>query len=94
MRSLEGVSYMASTLRVGEFDCRDVEDALNEKVGEDGLIFQVEGFKKDDTGEGMTIHVLMGLEEEDEVIQAWKVVGSSIAYEVAEAPDDSEDEED
>ncbi len=92
------MSYMAVTLRVGDFDARDVEDALNEKVGEDGLIFSVEGFKKDDSGEGMTIHVLMGLEDEDEVIHAWKVVGSSIAYEVAEAPveeeDEPEDEED
>ncbi len=86
------MSYMASTLRVGDFDCRDVEDALNEKVGEDGLIFSVEGFKKDDSGEGMTIHVLMGLEDEDEIIGSWKVVGSSIAYEVAEAPDEEEDE--
>ncbi len=84
---------MAITLRVGDFDCRDVEDALNEKVGEDGLIFSVEGFKKDDTGEGKTIHVLMGLEDEDEVIHTWKVVGSSIAYEVAEAPEEEESED-
>ncbi len=84
---------MAVTLRVGDFDCRDVEDALNEKVGEDGLIFSVEGFKKDEIGEGMTIHVLMGLEDEDEVIHAWKVVGSSIAYEVAEAPEEEDSEE-
>ncbi len=81
---------MAVTLRVEDFSAEDVEDALNAKVGEDGLTFSVEGFKHDEKGEGMMIHVLMGMEDEDEVIHAWEVVGSSISYEVVEVEDEEE----
>ncbi len=81
---------MAVTLRVEDFSAGDVEDALNAKVGEDGLTFSVEGFKHDEKGQGMTIHVLMGMEDEDEVIHAWEVVGSSISYEVVEAEEEGE----
>ncbi len=81
---------MAVTLRIEDFSAEDVEDALNAKVGEDGLTFSVEGFKHDEKGQGLNVHILMGLEDEDEIIQAWKVVGSSVVYEVVEA----EDEED
>ncbi len=82
---------MAVTLRIEDFSAEDVEDVLNTKVGEDGLTFMVESFHHDEKGEGLTIHVLMGLEDEDEVIHAWKVVGSSVVYEVAEAPEEEED---
>ncbi len=82
---------MAVTLRVEDFSAEDVEDALNAKVGEDGLTFSVEGFKHDEKGEGMTIHVLMGMEDDDEVVSAWKVVGSSVVYEVVDVPEEKED---
>ncbi len=82
---------MAVTLRVEDFSAEDVEDALNAKVGEDGLTFSVEGFKHDEKGEGMTIHVLMGMEDDDEVVSAWKVVGSSVVYEVVEVPEEKEE---
>ncbi len=81
---------MAVTLRVEDFSAEDVEDALNAKVGEDGLTFSVEGFKHDEKGEGMTIHVLMGMEDDDEVVSAWKIVGSSVVYEVVEVEDEEE----
>ncbi len=82
---------MAVTLRIEDFSAGDVEDALNAKVGEDGLTFSVEGFKHDEKGEGMTIHDLMGMEDEDVVVSAWKVVGSSVVYEVVEVPEEKED---
>ncbi len=81
---------MAETLRTEDFSAGDVEDALNATVGEDGLTFSVEGFEHDEKGQGMTIHVLMGMEDEDEVIHAWEDVGSSISYEVVEAEDEEE----
>ncbi len=82
---------MAVTLRVEDFSAGDVEDALNAKVGEDGLTFSVEGFEHDEKGQGMNIHVLMGMEDEDEVVSAWKVVGSSVVYEVVEVPEEKEE---
>ncbi len=84
---------MGVTLRIEDFSAGDVEDALNAKVGEDGLTFSVEGFHHDEKGMGMMVRVLMGMEDEDEVIHAWKVVGSSVVYEVVEAEEEDEEEE-
>ncbi len=78
---------MAVTLRVDDFSLEDVEEALNDKVGEEGLVFKVLNATKGTKG-ALGIYVELGMEKEAETIGDWKVVGDSIAYEVVEVEDE------
>ncbi len=80
---------MVVTLRLDDFTLEDVEDALNDKVGEEGLIFKVLNATKGTKG-ALGIYVELGMEKESEAIGDWKVVGDSIAYEVVEVEEEEE----
>ncbi len=90
LKSLEGVSWMAVTLRVDDFSLEDVEEALNDKVGEEGLVFKVLNATKSSKG-ALGFYVELSMEKEAEAIGDWKVVGDSIAYEVVEVEEEEEE---